>query len=229
MAGTVVFVHGAWADGSCWNEVIPILHEQGLNVMSVQNPLLSLADDVAAADRTIVAQEAPVLLVGHSWGGMVITEAGVHEKVAGLVSVATVVADAGESIADLVKSDQPMPGTVNLVLDASGFFTLPADVVANHFAQDLPAEESYLIAVTQGPFAARCFDEAISTPAWRSKPSWAIVATEDHMISPQVQRSTAERAGSKVIELSASHVPMLSKPAEVAAAILEAAREVGIS
>src|SRR3954465_7099960 len=107
MAGTVVFVHGAWADGSCWNKVIPILREKGLKMMSVQNPLTSLADDVAATHRTLAAQEAPVLLVGHSWGGTVITEAGTHEKVAGLVYVATVSADAGESMAQLVITDPP--------------------------------------------------------------------------------------------------------------------------
>jgi pimeloyl-ACP methyl ester carboxylesterase len=229
MTGTVVFVHGAWADGSCWNKVIPLLHEKGLKVMSVQNPLTSLADDVAATNRTITAQEGPVVLVGHSWGGMVITAAGVHEKVAGLVYVATVSADAGEAMADLVLSDPPMPGTANLAPNDFGFFTLPADVVANHFAQDLPADESYLIAVTQGLFAARCFGDKISTPGWKTRPSWSIVATDDHMISPQAQRSTAERAGSNVTELAASHVPMLSMPAEVAAVILEAAKAVGAS
>jgi pimeloyl-ACP methyl ester carboxylesterase len=229
MTGTVVFVHGAWADGSCWNKVIPLLHEKGLTVMSVQNPLTSLADDVASTDRILAAQEAPVLLVAHSWGGMVITAAGVHEKVAGLVYVATVAADAGESIGDLIIIDPPMPGTANLAPDQSGFVTLPGDVVANHFAQDLPADESYLIAVTQGPFAARCFGDKITTPAWRSKPSWSIVASEDHMIPPQAERSTAARAGAKVTELPSSHVPMVSQPAEVAAVILEAAEAVGIS
>jgi pimeloyl-ACP methyl ester carboxylesterase len=229
MAGTVVFVHGAWADGSCWNKVIPILREKGLKVMSVQNPLTSLADDVAAVHRTLAAQEAPVLLVGHSWGGMVITEAGTHEKVAGLVYVATVAAEAGETMVDLIITNPPMPGTANLAPDEFGFFNLPLDVVQNHFAQDLPDDESYLVAVTQGPFAAKCFEGKISTPAWKSKPAWSIVATEDHMIPPQAERSTAERANAKVTELPTSHVPMVSKPAEVAAVIVQAAEAVGIS
>jgi pimeloyl-ACP methyl ester carboxylesterase len=228
MTGTVVFVHGAWADGSCWNKVIPLLRAKGLKMMSVQNPLTSLADDVAAVHRTLAAQEAPVLLVGHSWGGTVITQAGTHEKVAGLVYVATVSADAGETMAGLV-TNPPMPGTANLAPDEFGFFTLPTDVVQQHFAQDLPDDESYLIAVTQGLFAGRAFGDMVSAAAWKSKPSWAIVATSDHMISPDVQRKTAKRARAKVTEVDASHVAMMSKPAEVAAVILEAAEAVGLS
>jgi pimeloyl-ACP methyl ester carboxylesterase len=229
MAGTVVFVHGAWADGSCWNKVIPFLREKGLTVMSVQNPLTSLADDVASTNRTLAAQEAPVLLVGHSWGGMVITEAGVHQKVAGLVYVATVSADVGESVGDHIIIDPPMPGTANLTPDEYGFLTLPLDRVQQHFAQDLPDEESYLIAVTQGPYAARCLGDKISTPAWKSKPTWAIVASQDHMIPPQAERATAERANAKVTVLDSSHVPMVSQPAKVAAVILEAAAAIGVS
>jgi pimeloyl-ACP methyl ester carboxylesterase len=221
---TILLVHGAFADGSSWGKVIPLLEARGYRVVSVQEPLSSLADDVATTRRAIDLQTGPVLLVGHSWGGAVITEAGNHDKVAGLVYVAAFAPDGGESVDDLGKGAPPPPWSKRLIVDGGGFAWLPDDVVAADFAQDLPAAESALIASVQQPIQARAFGEKVTTAAWRSKPSWYIRSEQDRMIDPGAQSIMAARAGARITNVKASHVSMLSHPDEVAAAILAAAR-----
>ncbi len=168
---TVVLVHGAFADCSSWNKVIPLLQAKGLKVVAVQNPLTSLADDVAAAKRVIDSQTGPVILVGHSWGGTVITEAGGHDKVAALVFVAAFAPDVGESTADLGKNGPPPPGSASIRPDSAGFLYLTPEGVAKDFAQDLPASQTKLMAVTQGPIFAKAFEDKVTNAAWKDKPT----------------------------------------------------------
>jgi pimeloyl-ACP methyl ester carboxylesterase len=223
---TVVLVHGAFADGSSWAKVIPLLEAKGLKVVAVQNPLTSLADDVAATKRVLAAQTGPVVLVGHSWGGVVITEAGNDDKVGALVYVAAFAPDDGQAVADLGKDLPPPPGLATVKPDASGFIWLSDDVVAKHFAQDLSPAEAKLIAATQGPVAARCFGDKVTTAAWKKKPSFAIVASKDHMIQPELETAMAHKMNATTTTLATSHVAMLSKPKEVAAVILAAAAKI---
>lgn len=221
---TVVLVHGAFADGSAWNRVIPLLHAAGLDVVSIQNPLTSLADDVAATRRALDVQTGPVVLVGHSWGGVVITEAGVHERVKALVYVAAFAPSEGQSPVDLTKDYPPASGFGHLVTDKEGFLTMSAEGIAKHFAQDLPASEAKLMAATQGPIRAKNFEEKVSVAAWRTRPSWQIVAENDLMIQPALQRANAKKISARIVNVPAGHVPQLSKPAQVAEAIIAAAR-----
>ncbi|MER5431792.1 alpha/beta hydrolase [Streptomyces sp. NPDC002588] len=219
----VVLVHGAFADGSCWNRVIPLLSGKGLNPVAVQNPLSSLADDVRAAQRVIDQQSAPVLLVGHSWGGAVITEAGNHSKVAGLVYVAAGAPDSGQSFGAWWDGYEPAPGAAEIRPYGDGYVALTREGVHKDFVQDLDAADADLIYATQGPLATRCFEDAISTAAWRSKPSWYVVAEDDRTISPAVERDSAVRLGATTLSLDSGHVPMLSQPEKVADFIAEAA------
>jgi pimeloyl-ACP methyl ester carboxylesterase len=220
---TVVLVHGAFADGSAWNKVVPLLQAKGLNVVSVQNPLTSLADDVAATRRVLDMQAGPVVLVGHSWGGVVISEVGNHERVKSLVYVAAFAPSEGQSVVDMAK-DYPTPAGFNhLITDKEGFLTLSADGLAKHFAQDLPAEQTRLMAVTQGPVRAKNFEEKVTVAAWKTKPSWYVLSEQDHMIQPALQKAMAEKISAKVLSLPAAHVPQQSRPAQVAGAILAAA------
>jgi pimeloyl-ACP methyl ester carboxylesterase len=220
---TVVLVHGAFADGSSWNKVIPILQARGLDVVAVQNPLSSLADDVAATRRAMESASGSVVLVGHSWGGAVITQAGADAKVKALVYVAAFAPDAGEAVNDLLKQGPAPAWAASLRRDSAGFLTLPAEIVAKDFAQDLPAADTKVMAVTQGPWADRCTADKLSVAAWKNKPSWYVLATSDHMIDPAAQARMAERIQATVVRVSASHVPMLSHPENVAAAIVAAA------
>lgn len=219
----IVLVHGAFADGSSWAKVIAILQAKGYNVTAVQNPLTSLADDVATTQRALASQKGPVILVGHSWGGVVITEVGMDPKVVGLVYVAAFGPDAGEVIGDLGKPYPPPPAFAAPIVDAQGFMSLPTDAVVKHFASDLPEEEARIVAATQGPINASAFAATVSNVAWKTKPSWYIVATQDGAIAPDLERSHAKRMKATTTELAASHVPMVSKPKEVAAVIMDAA------
>jgi len=222
---TVVLVHGAFADGSAWDKVIPILQAQGLHVVAVQNPLTSLADDVAATRRVLDVQTGPVVLVGHSWGGVVITEIGLHERVKALVYVAAFAPSEGQSVVDLAK-DYPTPAGFNFfVPDNEGFVTLSAEGVAKHFAQDLPAAQTRLMAVTQGPVRGKNFEEKATVAAWKTKPSWYVVSEQDHMVQPALEKAMAAKISAHVVSLPTSHVPQLSRPAQVAEAILAAARQ----
>jgi pimeloyl-ACP methyl ester carboxylesterase len=223
---TVVLVHGAFADGSSWDKVIPILQAKGLKVVAVQNPLTSLADDVAAGKRVIDGQSGPVILVGHSWGGTVITQLGDDAKVAALVYVAAFSPDVGESTNDLGKGGPPPPGSANIRPDSAGFLYLTPEGVAKDFAQDLPAAQTKVMAVTQGPIFAKAFDEKVSKAAWKSKPSWSIVAEKDRMIQPDLERAMAKKINAKITALPTSHVPMQSRPSDVAAVIVAAAAAV---
>src|SRR5208282_653324 len=219
----IVLVHGAWADGSSWAKVIPLLEERGLHVVAVQNPLSSLADDVAATKRIIDAQDGPVVLVGHSYGGAVISEAGNNPKVARLVFVAAFGPDTGESVGTTAKDFAPAPVGPEVRPIEDGFLVLSRKGVTEDFAQDLPAAEKQVLFATQGPTAGAVFGATISDAAWRHKPSFYIVSENDRMINPDYERFAAKRMGAKTLALPTSHVPMLSKPKEVAAFIVAAA------
>ena len=220
---TVVLVHGAFADGSSWDKVIPLLEARGLKVVAVQNPLTSLADDAASVKRVIDAQSGPVILVGHSWGGTVITEVGDDDKVAALVFVAAFAPDVGESTADLGKDGPPPPGATSIRPDPAGYLYLTPEGVAKDFAQDLPATQTRVMAVTQGPIFGKAFDEKVTKAAWQNKPSWFIVAEKDRMIQPALERAMAKKINASTTTLPTSHVPMQSRPKDVAAVILAAA------
>jgi pimeloyl-ACP methyl ester carboxylesterase len=219
----VVLVHGAWADGTAWSKVIPKLLASGLNPVAVQLPLTSLADDVAVVKRAVELLEGPVMLVGHSYGGVVITEAGLESKVERLLYVAGFAPDSGESAGGLLASAPPTPLATGLAPDAYGFLKLTKDGVFNGFAQDLSEAEKTMILVTQAPTSGACLGAEIKEPAWRPKDSWYIVAKNDHAIPPDLERMFAKRMEAETIEVEASHVPMLSKPDEVGKFIVRAA------
>ncbi|GAB3786316.1 alpha/beta hydrolase [Spirosoma horti] len=220
----IVLVHGTWADGSSWSKVIPLLAAEGLQVIAVQIPLTSLADDVAATKRAIELQDGPVLLVGHSWGGVVITEAGNHEKVAGLVYVAAAAPNEGQSFLELVQTAPSTPGNDEIRPDAYGFVSMSPKGIFEDFAQDLPESEQKLILATQGPQAFPALKEKVSKAAWKTKPSWYIVASNDRMINPDLERSLAKKLKATTTELKTSHVAMLAQPEQVAAVIIDAVR-----
>jgi pimeloyl-ACP methyl ester carboxylesterase len=220
----IVLVHGFWSDGSIWSKIIPLFHAEGLRVMCVQLPLTSIAEDVATTQRIVNAQDGPVLLVGHSYGGAVITEVGVNPKVAGLVYVAAFAPDAGESIAGLTESFASTPAFFELEPLEDGFVLLAARAITTAFAQDLSSDEQNILTTTQGPVQSAVLRTPIKAAAWRTKPSWFIVALEDRTISPALQKMTAQRTSAKVLILASSHLPMLAAPREVAGFICEAAR-----
>ena len=212
----VVLVHGAWADGSSWAKVVPLLEKKGLHVVCVQNPLTSFAEDVAATKRIIDAQDGPVLLVGHSYGGAVITEAGNDPKVAGLVYVAAFAPDKGESSGSLGKPYGATPGVTELRPLGDGFLVLTSKGVLEDFAPDLTIAERDILLATQTPTQGAALGAEVTTAAWRTKPSWFVIASNDRMIAPEQERVTAKRMNAKTLTLPTSHVPMLSKPKEVA-------------
>ncbi len=211
-AKSVVLVHGAWADGSSWAKVIPPLTAQGLAVTAVQLPLVGFADDVATLRRALVLAEPPVVLVGHSYGGAVITEAGRDAKVSALVYIAAFAPDAQESAASLGETVEPPPMGAELRPDASNFLKLTETGIRQHFAQDLSDEEKTILFAAQAPTAVASLTGTISEPAWRSKPSWYLLASEDHAIQPRLQRIMAERMQASLVEVSSSHLAMLSHP-----------------
>ena len=222
----VVLVHGAFADGSDWAKVVPLLQAEGIKVTVVQNPLTSLADDVAATQRVLNNQDGDVVLVGHSWGGTVISQAGTDQKVRGLVYVAAFAPDAGQASKDLGKDFPAPPGTKDIAADKNGFLYMTRQGMATGFAQDLPAAQTAVMTATQGPIKASAFEDKTTVSAWKTKPSWYLLATEDRMIHPDVQRSAAKRIGATLAEVHASHVPQQSQPAQVAAVILKAVHSV---
>jgi pimeloyl-ACP methyl ester carboxylesterase len=220
----VVLVHGAWADGSSWAKVIPLLEKAGLNAVAVQNPLTSFDEDVATTKRAIALQDGPVILVGHSWGGVVITEVGADPKVAGLVYMAAFAPEVGVPVGELGKDFPPPPGLAEARPDAEGYLTLTRKGVFENFAPDLPAAQKKLIFATQGATNSAVFGAKVANAAWKTKPSWYVVATNDRMIQPDLERKFAKAMKAKTIELPTSHVPMLSRPADVAKLIIEAAK-----
>jgi pimeloyl-ACP methyl ester carboxylesterase len=223
----VVIVYGAFADGSSWDKVIPLLQAKGIRVIAVQNPLTSLADDVAATKRAIGTMRGPIVLVGHSWGGAVITQAGNDPKVAALVYVAAGAPDRGQSFAEMQKPFPPPPVSTEIRAGPTGFLTLTTAGVMNDLAPDLPVGERQVMVATQGDWAAKSLDEKLTIAAWRTKPSWFIVARNDRMINPELERALAKRMRARTTILNSSHVAMLAKPAEVAAVILAAAAAAG--
>ncbi|HMG29171.1 MAG TPA: alpha/beta hydrolase [Jiangellaceae bacterium] len=219
----VVLVHGGFADGSGWRAVYDLLKQNGHQVSVVQNPTLSLEGDVAATRQVIDAQDGPVVLVGHSYGGAVITEAGTHENVAALVYIAAFAPDTGESVNTLIADPPPGAPVPPILPPKDGFLFLDRKKFAASFAGDLPAEQAAFMADSQVPWGVDALGGSITEPAWRTKPSWYLVATEDRMIPPPAQRVMSERAGSTVVEVSGSHAIYLSQPAAVAALIEQAA------
>jgi len=221
----IVLVHGAWADGSSWSKVIPLLEAKGLHVVAVQLPLTSLADDVAAVNRALALEDGPVLLVAHSYGGVVITQAGNDPKVAGLVYVAAIAPQEGQSAFDLANA-YPTPALQELRVDQFGFLKLTPTGIREDFAQDLSDYEQTVLTATQGPTAGGASLSApVSAAAWRNKPSWFVIAAHDRVVSPTLQAVEAQQMNATTITLSSSHVAMLSQPYVVASFIRRAARD----
>ena len=221
-APTVVIVHGAWVDGTSWREVIALLHVEGLSVIAVQNPLSALGDDVDAVIRVLKRQPGPVVLVGHGYGGTVITQAGDHSNVAALVYMAACAPDIGESTTDVEKYGPSSPVISRFEVDAGGFLYLPLAAVREFLANDLPEAEARVIAAAQPPIRVSALLDRVTESAWRTKPSWYAVTDEDRIISPTLQREIAARIGARVQFLRAGHLPFLSKPKETAEVILAA-------
>lgn len=224
---TIILVHGAWGDGSHWKHVIPSLVKEGFKVRSVQNPLTSLQDDVNKTKDLIDAQEGKVLLVGHSYGGAVISGAGNHEKVVGLVFIAAFAPDEGESLGSIFGRREQPSGGASIYPDAKGFLWIKYDEFHKSFCQDLSAEEALVMSLSQKPVHSAVFGDAMGQPAWKTKPSWYQVSDLDHMIPPATQQEMAETIkAKKIIHLGASHASLASHSAEVTGLILEAARMV---
>jgi pimeloyl-ACP methyl ester carboxylesterase len=220
----VVLVHGGFVDGSGWQGVYDLLTADGFTVRVVQNPTLSLEGDVATTRQVIDGLDGPVVLVGHSYGGAVITEAGTHEGVASLVYLAAFAPDKGESVNTLIADPPPGAPVPPILPPEDGFLFLDRDKFAASFAADVPAKEASFMADSQVPWGLGALEGQITDPAWRSKPSWYLVATDDRMIPPPAQRSMAERAGATVTEAPGSHAIYVSQPGVVAALITKAAR-----
>ena len=224
---TVVLVHGGFVDGSGWEGVYKVLRKDGYRVSVVQNPTISLADDVATTKRTVSAQNGPVILVGHSYGGVVVTEAGNDPNVVGLVYIAAFAPDKGESVSSLIKDPPPGAPVPPIVGPEDGYLSLDKAKFAASFAADVDADSAAFMADSQVPWGVEALGGAISEPAWKSKPSWYLVATDDKMIPPPAQSFMSERAGSTVVEEAGSHAIYVSQPNAVAALIERAAQAVG--
>jgi pimeloyl-ACP methyl ester carboxylesterase len=222
-ARNVVLVHGLFADGSCWSEVIPRLQEAGLNVTSVQNPLTTLPEAVAAAERVLARQDGPTVLVGHSFSGMIVTEAGVHPNVSALVYVAARAPDAGEDYPALAKTYPTPPASAGIVFDGDEG-RLTEEAFLRDFAGDLPKAKAKALYAVQEPFHKALLTGKTTNAAWRSKPSYYAVSTEDRTINPDLERFMAKRMGAKTIEVKSSHVSLISHPEEITQLILEAAQ-----
>ena len=219
---TVVIAHGAWADATSWREVIVLLQAKGLSVVAVQNPLSALADDVDAVTRLLNHQPGPIVLVGHGYGGTVITQAGTHPRVAGLVYIAAYAPDIGESTADVKNDHSSQPFIGRFEVDGGGFLYLARDAVLEFLAHDLPATECSVLAAAQQPIRASALLDRVTRAAWRTRPSWYAVTDDDRMLAPASQRDIAGRINASVRVLRAGHVPFLSKPKETADVILAA-------
>ena len=228
-SAAVVLVHGGFVDGSGWEDVYRILKTDGYTVSVVQNPTSSLADDVAATKRVLAAQDGPVILVGHSYGGVVITEAGNDPRVAALVYIAAFAPDKGESVAALIKDPPPGAPVPPILPPQDGYLSLDRGRFAAAFAADVSKEKAEFMADSQIPWGVAALNGTITEPAWKNKPSWYLVASEDRMIPPAAQHAMSKRAGATVVEVSGSHAVYVSKPEAVAALIKTAAKGVDLA
>ena len=226
--GAIVLVHGGFVDGSGWEGVYQNLKKDGYRVSIVQNPTTSLADDVAATKRVIAEQKGPVILVGHSYGGVVITEAGNDPSVEGLVYITAFAPDRGESVASLIKDPPPGAPVPPILPPTDGFLALDKAQFAASFAADVPAEQADFMANSQVPWGVAALQGAVTEPAWAKKPSWYLVATDDRMIPAAAQRLMAKRAGATVVEVKGSHAIYVSQPQAVADLIKKAAKSLSI-
>ena len=222
-ARTVVLVHGGFVDGSGWEGVYNILRKDGYTVAIVQNPTISLADDVAATRRIIAAQNEPVILVGHSYGGAVITEAGTDPRVEGLVYITAFAPEKGESVSTLIKDPPPGAPVPPILPPQDGYLFLDKEKFPASFAADVEPEKAAFMADSQVPWGLEALSGTISEPAWKTKPSWYLIATDDKMIPPAAQRFMSQRAGSTVVEVAGSHAIYVSQPNAVATIIEKAA------
>ena len=225
----VVLVHGGFVDGSGWQGVYDLLRKDGYHVSIVQNPTISLADDVAVTRRTLAALNGPAILVGHSYGGVVITEAGNDPKVVGLVYITAFAPDRGESVSSLIKNPPPGAPVPPILPPQGGYLFLDRAQLRASFAADVSAEAAAFMADSQVPWGLDALNGAVTEPAWRTKPSWYLVATDDKMIPPDAQRGMSKRAGSQVVEVKGSHAVYVSQPKAVAAIIAKAAMGVSLA
>jgi pimeloyl-ACP methyl ester carboxylesterase len=223
----IVLVHGAWADGSCWSAVIERLQTAGYNVTAPQFPESSLADDVARLRQVLDRQNGPAIVAGHSYGGQIITALGTDApNVDGLVYIAAFGLDEGESIGGLLAQGPPTPALAHLDIDKQGFAWLPEEDFVNHFAADVDTVQAHVMYAVQQPLATSTFDDVMGVPAWKSHPSWYLVAENDEAIPPDAERQFAKRMGATTIEVPSSHVAMVSHPSDVAQLIETAAQAV---
>ena len=222
----IVLIHGGFVDGSGWESVYSILKKDGYNVSVVQNPTISLEGDVTATKRILAAQDGPAILVGHSYGGAVITEAGNDPRVAGLVYITAFAPDKGESVASLIKDPPPGAPVPPILPPQDGYLLLDRAKFAASFAGDVEAERAAFMADSQVPWGLEALGGEISQPAWKAKPSWYLIASDDKMIPPDAQRAMSKRAGSTVVEVKGSHAIYVSQPSAVAALIEQAAKKV---
>jgi pimeloyl-ACP methyl ester carboxylesterase len=221
---TVVLVHGAWADGSCWQNVILPLRREGLKVTCAQIPLTSLTDDIAALQRVIERTTGPVVLTGHAYGGAVIAAA-YDDRVKSLVYVAALAPDEGETVADVFYRAAPHPDAPHLAPDEHGFIWMPEEGFSHAVAHKASQDQATIMSAVQRPIALKCIQGKAPTPAWRTKPSWFLLAEEDRMIGPETQRYMANRMGANVRSHQVDHSPMLTAPDLVVEVILDAARQ----
>jgi pimeloyl-ACP methyl ester carboxylesterase len=219
---SVVLVHGAWADGSSWNDIIGPLLSQGLHVLAAPIPLTSLSDDVAALDRTLERTDGPVVLVAHAYAGAVIA-ATTNDRVRSLVFIAALAPDEGETVAEVFYREKPHPRAPQLAPDAHGFIWMPREAFGTAFSQHASPERAELFAATQRPIAVACIQERVPRPAWKVTPSWYLVAEEDRMINPTTQLFMAERMGARIRSEKVDHTPLVSSPELVIEVILTAA------
>jgi pimeloyl-ACP methyl ester carboxylesterase len=221
----IVLVHGAFADGTSWSKIIPLLEAEGYNVVAVQNPLTSLADDVAATKRIIALQDGPVVLVGHSWGGAVITQAGDDPNVAALVYVAAYAPEAGQSANDASSPFGMTEGQKQIRVDGERFATVTSEGMLQDIAEGVPMTERKLALAVQGQSYGPMFDEKLTVAAWKTKPSWAVISAKDRMLPPLMEASAAKKMSAITTTLPTCHMVILEDPAKVASIIDEAAKK----
>jgi pimeloyl-ACP methyl ester carboxylesterase len=221
----IVLVHGAFADGTSWSKIIPLLEAKGYHVVAVQNPLTSLADDVAATKRIIALQDGPVILVGHSWGGAVITQVGDDPKVAGLVYVAAYAPEAGQSANDASTPFGITEGQKQIRVDSEKFAYMTSEGILNDFAQGLPMAERKLVLAVQGQSYGPMFAEKLTVAAWKTKPSWVVISADDRMLPPAMEEAAAKKLGATAVTLQTCHLAMLQQPEKVVEVIDDAAKK----